>query len=422
MRLCTLILAIFAAIVVKLLRARRKRQRYPALAYDPVQDCRAIIEAKEVPGLGQNMLTPEASRAIPNKRLEVAFGITNAFTTDDVNFIHGFRAHVADKLKLSEQRWCELGLRVKTMLPKLIHEKRATNLSLLMQSISLRLALDVLFEVPIDQPTEHDVKVIAGSINDIWAETKQSSGKNILPFSGRKELHGSLRNVFPDLDPFDAVSNPLTKIIPAFETIWRVTLRIYLECKPVDEWSEVLRNFSEYPTKEIFEKLLYERQTVSAKDIVHEGFRLYPPTKRVHRAFHLREPSGETKEITARGDIEAAHLQDKRWGDSNAETFDPTRWQKHGLRHSDILTFGTGQFTCPAKAVFGPRAVALLVGSLLSETRCFELCEHPSAAAGTQKFCRDDRRLDNSREGYLDLLLIPRGLLLEKEGSIVRSG
>lgn len=120
-----------------------------------------------------------------------------------------------------------------------------------------------------------------------------------------------------------------------------------------------------------------QAETPSARDIVMEALRLYPPTRRIYRAYWWDDApasyesgtvcdSGRMPPETAAADIEACHLRTDIWG-SNAANFDPARWMtitRDQIRA--LMPFGYGVCECPAKAVFGPWMIAILVGALLS--------------------------------------------------------
>ncbi|KZZ90892.1 Cytochrome P450 [Ascosphaera apis ARSEF 7405] len=297
----------------------------PGLAQGPAERCEATIKAKLVPGLGRNLLSPAAARALPNRRLQKAFGIENAFTSDDTKFIHSFRREVVNLLNLSEAQWHEVGLLLRQGVQSHITSSDGiVNLAKIAQSLSLRLALNILFETDLSEVSENDIQFVADGTNRIWIESKGKHLKQISPFRSVHEI--------------------------------------------------------------------------SAKDVVHEALYVYPPTRRVHRLF---KPSRTATPVLLRGDIEAAHSDDSIW--DHALAFDPTRWHGGACKHKDILTFGIGESTCPAKHVFAPRAIGLLVGILLSEFRGSLLYVKKDEDGSMQRFIHPRGRLENGREDYLDV-------------------
>lgn len=65
-------------------------------------------------------------------------------------------------------------------------------------------------------------------------------------------------------------------------------------------------------------------------------------------------------------DIESLHIDEGIWG-VNALKFVPERWNEiSDLQEKAFMPFGNKPFVCPAKPVFGPRVIALVVGALLA--------------------------------------------------------
>lgn len=372
----------------------------PGLAQGPAERCEATIKAKLVPGLGRNLLSPAAARALPNRRLQKAFGIENAFTSDDTKFIHSFRREVVNLLNLSEAQWHEVGLLLRQGVQSHITSSDGiVNLAKIAQSLSLRLALNILFETDLSEVSENDIQFVADGTNRIWIESKGKHLKQISPFSEHVQFQQALLRLCPDAEPTNPMRNPMNLILPAFETMWRVTLRLFLEVVDKMTWSQMLLQYAQSPTKNNFEKPIKGSvHEISAKDVVHEALYVYPPTRRVHRLF---KPSRTATPVLLRGDIEAAHSDDSIW--DHALAFDPTRWHGGACKHKDILTFGIGESTCPAKHVFAPRAIGLLVGILLSEFRGSLLYVKKDEDGSMQRFIHPRGRLENGREDYLDV-------------------
>jgi len=108
---------------------------------------------------------------------------------------------------------------------------------------------------------------------------------------------------------------------------------------------------------------------ICAGNIARESLRLYPPTRRVRRAY--RTSSGEEYEAAA--DIEGMHRDTYPW-DSDALDCNPERWTEERCelkwQNQWFLAFGATPFRCPAKRdfdnvpSFGVAMIALLVGVL----------------------------------------------------------
>ncbi|KAI5302474.1 Transcription initiation factor TFIID subunit 12 [Ascosphaera pollenicola] len=353
---------------------------------------------KHVLGVGVNLLEPATSRALPNKRLEIAFGIKNAFTTDEKGIIHHFRSDVV-KL-LTKAQWSNIEAEFRqTIQDQIKNSDGFVNLASITQSLSLRLALRVLFNTDLSQISESDIQTVADGTNRIWLESKGKACDDISSFSEHVEFHQALRRLCLDRDPTCPSTNPMNLILPAFETMWRVTLRLFLETVDNAQWRQLLCRFASEPTKENFEQPMDGTgDMISTKDVVTEGLYVYPPTRRVHRSFKTSESSPP---VIMRGDIEAAHSDENVW--ANALKFEPARWHEGERNHNDILTFGAGQFTCPAKPVFAPWAVGLLVGLLLSGFEGSTLCIKEAGGKKSRPFVRPHGRLENGREDYLDV-------------------
>ncbi|RAK80147.1 uncharacterized protein BO72DRAFT_445551 [Aspergillus fijiensis CBS 313.89] len=177
------------------------------------------------------------------------------------------------------------------------------------------------------------------------------------------------------MEPTNPRDNPLCWILPGFETSWRINLRMVLELllnkgQTHPDWTATMIAFAENPTKIQFEAA--GEDDFSAKDLVAEGLRLYPPTKRIYRAFE---------------------------------------WEENGARHSDtfdadVEALGGAPFECPAKAVFGPRMIALVVGLLVDIVQMgngWRVVDKDENGAN-DVFCEE--RLKNDRGSYEELFLV----------------
>lgn len=140
---------------------------------------------------------------------------------------------------------------------------------------------------------------------------------------------------------------------------------------------------------------------VSAESLVYKALRLYPPTRRVHRAFKWTE-TGE--HVTMSADIESCHTASNILG-PDAATFNPARWSKLTKEQKDaFMPFGSSAFVCPAKPVFGPRMIALIVGTLLSELHG-DWKLHSNDNKVMKEF-ETGKRLRLDREAYDDVFIV----------------
>ncbi|KAF1351463.1 hypothetical protein EJ07DRAFT_169016 [Lizonia empirigonia] len=195
----------------------------------------------------------------------------------------------------------------------------------LTQFIVLKQSLCYLFEgaqeaLETSKTQFDDVKFIGRRINELWIQCKMTEaepdGAKPPIWSDEKDLHAALRRVtvgkkifdmpgmFPEdvpddkpgdtttLDPTKPTENPMNLLLPAYETMWRVILRCFLEIK-------------------------HRASSVRPVEIVKETLRLYPPTRRVHRMYYDEQVAAN---------IEESHSLEILGG-KDPLTFRPERWQ-----------------------------------------------------------------------------------------------
>jgi len=223
---------------------------------------------------------------------------------------------------------------------------------------------------------------LARLIHEMWLQSKSGAPSA----AAAKELDEVVRTLFPNL-----AENPLNLLLPAYETLWRVVLRLFVEVhRGPAEWREILSVFLQRPSSDRFRS---SRDGVSPMFLVREALRLYPPTKRVHRAV------SEMSWVAI--DVEALQMDTKVWGE-DAGVFRPERWRFIPTDQQAVdmgwMPFGAGCFVCPAKAMFAPRLIALLVAAVGKVV--------PAGARSTAEREEDlpqQGRLDNERDGYATL-------------------
>ncbi|KAI1554581.1 hypothetical protein PtrEW4_012263, partial [Pyrenophora tritici-repentis] len=141
---------------------------------------------------------------------------------------------------------------------------------------------------------------------------------------------------YPDdtttVDPLDPSQNPMNLLLPAYETMWRVVLRCFLEvqhraAQNKNIWTTVLRDYlSDLKVPNSIENDIFHKPTktndgvIRPVEIVKEALRLHPPTRRVHCCFNDQE---------VKADIEACHRQEILCGD------DPN-YDKEGGTQKDL--------------------------------------------------------------------------------------
>ena len=317
----------------------------------------------------RNMISKVESRAYPNQRLVRTFGINNAFTTTNEQYRKKFRNHAQEKITLDNGTWRNIADFAKQLvsiaIPQSTSDAAYIRLDTLGQSVTLKISLHVLFNLDPLQLDDKPIVEIAEDINFLWNKSK--SNRNYLSEADRKPLMEALSFVLPGMGS-KPHENPLNLILPAYETMWRVALFCFMEvtfrpgARP--EWRKVLDEFLADPTKARFEKRGLGLNAVSAADIINEALRLYPPTKRVYRRFHM---AGKADPEIVAADIEACHRIPGIWG-SDSWLFRPSRWSKIGNEaRNAFMPFGGGTFVCPAKQDFGPKMIGVIVAALANQ-------------------------------------------------------
>jgi hypothetical protein len=277
----------------------------------------------------------------------------------------------------------------------------------LVQYLVFRVIL-LKFFPQIPEPSKDDVKFITARINSLWLATKYHSSQTDANLPETKmRLERGLREIFEKspTDQMDGRANPLNIIIPAYESIWRVVLRCFLEVrfraqgKETDDGVEnfdcqpIFARFMHMPNPSVFETPFMDTH-ISIKHIVNEALRLYPPTRRIHRQI-------ENERVKI--DVEWLHRDPVSWG-LDAEEFRPERWEgvrlKGGHAKLAFLPFGVGALSCPA-VKFAPMMMGVLVGVLMEGVDDgWELVDSwiGGDVLGT-------RVLDGGREAYAGLCL-----------------
>ena len=313
----------------------------------------------------RNVISKVQSRAYPNQRLVRTFGIDNAFTTINENYRKDFRSHAKGKITLDDGRWKTIADLAKQLvgsaIPQSGSDVASIRLDSLGQSVTLKISLHVLFDRDPLQLDNELIVEIARSINFLWTESKSTDYPSD---ADREHLRNALGFIFSDMGS-NGRRNPLNLILPAYETLWRVALFCFIEVTfrqgVKAEWKQVLSDFLADPTKARFEERGPRPSAVSAADIVNEALRLYPPTKRVYRKFHM---AGKTDPEIVAADIEVCHRISAIWG-NESWLFKPSRWSRIGNEaRNAYMPFGGSTFVCPAKQDFGPRMIGVVVAAL----------------------------------------------------------
>ena len=322
--------------------------------------CMEILNCIGYASGDRNTIPAVESRARPNQRLVKAFNIDNAFTTKDDEDRKSFTHEARTKLsEIKEADWKRIAGHADALLQHGLGRKQCC-LDSLVRSMSFKITLHTLFELDPMKMEDEFIEAITSSINDLWVESK-----NLVEPSAptKKKLREALARFFPNTE-FSGQGNPLNFILPAYETLWRVVLSCFIEVVfregALPGWKLELVRFIEDPTPDKLNSASHDT-SVPVGFIINEALRLYPSTKSVYREFRM-ETKRNTDIVIA--DIEKCHRIPSLW-DTNADRFDPSRWKnlKDEARKA-FMPFGYSKFTCPAKSVYGPMIIAVLVAAL----------------------------------------------------------
>ncbi|KAI9757185.1 MAG: hypothetical protein M1815_001795 [Lichina confinis] len=356
----------------------------------------------------RNVIPGVTSRSLPNKRLRETFGVDNSFTTLDEEYCQRFRNSAERKLNLTAKTWEEVGRIALQLVDHQLVDAPAVGLVEIVQLLSLKTILFVLFDIDPLNVDDEASAVVAKEINRLWLGSKGRTEGSSLALVDEGKLARALRTVVPDmpqgflftyavpmyrslqslthrilptiwhgmLPPVEVTSrtNPLNLILPAYETLWRVVLRCFVEVAFRGEadsphWRQIVVAFVNGPSL-VTLRNKWNQTGVSAEHIVNEALRLYPPTRRIYRRFQL--PDESPQDVAA--DLEECHRRQDIWGEDSLK-FKPSRWKnakadaedKEKMPYAAFMPFGVKRFLCPATKDFGPRMIALLVGALVTK-------------------------------------------------------
>ncbi|KAL4913551.1 hypothetical protein BDW62DRAFT_220604 [Aspergillus aurantiobrunneus] len=371
--------------------------------FNTALECRTIIEGRRLPDHSKNRLTKYEARALENRDLRRAFGIHNAFTTTREAYAKQFVLTASELIRLSREDWDNLGATLyRSVWNMKVTEKDGRvrfNLAPMTQALTLRSSLWVSFRMKYE--VDNKLLIDLGEIiHRTWMNVKQ--GDKLVEFRDNYVLRSRLSAVFAnhDINMLSPRSNPLNLIVPGFETLWRLVLRLFIELHRHEDWRAILVAFVRKPTSTQFSRELGD-DGISAEFLVKEALRLYPPTRRIRRTFQF---SGSEARETFTADVEACQTDPKVWG-ADALEFKPARWKKKAVvPELSFLAFGGRPFLCPAHHDFGPRAVGLLAGILLDEFGEGWVLE--SEDAREMGDLRSGERLRNDRDAYGGVFLV----------------
>ncbi|KAE8829706.1 hypothetical protein HRS9122_09521 [Pyrenophora teres f. teres] len=299
----------------------------------------------------------QLARVMPNQKLKDIFGIENAFTSLSnkrpfVAKAENLMLEAMNCQKDTPDDWTNLRHGALTYFDEYMNSNGVHSFKLaeLTQYLTLKISLRYLFDgahEALKSDTHfQDVIYIGKRINELWIESKQKDlAERERPlWKDETNLHNALRRVtfsapnvdiggYPNdattADPLEPSNNPMNLLLPAYETMWRVVLRCFLEVQHRAAgnktiWTAVLRDYLRHlKNPNSIENDVFHKPTeangsiIRPVEIVKEALRLYPPTRRVHRCFNNKE---------VKADIEACHRQKILCGD-DPNVFRPERWQ-----------------------------------------------------------------------------------------------
>jgi len=229
------------------------------------------------------------------------------------------------------------------------------------QVVALKMAIHTLFDIPIDQLADAAVESVAKMINKLWIVSKNREATDTSFQRQQRDLKEALKLIFPAIED-QPRHNPLNLILPAYETLWRIVLRCFVEVRfrsgtAPPAYHRLLQAFLSNPGRDAFERT---EGGSSASFIVAEALRLYPPTRRIYR--HVTRGFSYEPEIVA-ADIEGLQRDALFWGE-DALCFNPLRWVDKET-YAAYMPFEAGPFLCPAGKQFAPWMIGMLVAALV---------------------------------------------------------
>ncbi|EHA24703.1 hypothetical protein ASPNIDRAFT_40601 [Aspergillus niger ATCC 1015] len=369
------------------------------------KQCHMIIAADGQFFDKRNLLSPYEARTFSNSRFKSAFCIQNAFTSSDQDFVNEHVKNIKVLINLTPLEWNHLSQSLQQTARYWVNSSEGTvHLAVITQTLSLRLVLVGVCKLDSRISVSEDPYFadFARCINKSWILAK---GPDILPFEDNEELQDYIGIFFPSCGPIQPEENPLNVILPGYETSWRVALRMFLEIRRAENqvWVDKMVSFALHPTKVQFQD---NSDGISAEALLSEALRLYPPTRRIRRTFRFENGrNGAVDEDTFAADIEACHLDKSIWG-TDALEYKPSRFATLTDEQKEAyMPFGSSPFLCPAKPVFGPRMIGMVVGILffaLQEVGSWRLVGRDTHSANGYV---SGERLNNDRGAFDDLLL-----------------
>ena len=354
--------------------------------------CDELLKGNVFDGNGnvvQNQLSFLEARALANERLLHVFNIDNSFTTSDEDRHRAFKEQADAHIDKQTIDWTLLANAAQQHISNALNcvsNGEELHLMSLVQELTLRVALNFLFDINPPSHDDHHLAAVAKEINELWIDAKGNTLHEYNRFTQNYEFMYHLAALLPGFVLQDPQRNPLNVIIPAYESVWRIALLGFLECRRAMERGSLGPHSGTFDCKRALSDFL--RQQKHSKDeekqekdairpglnIAKEALRIYPSTRRVFRKFQADErvfkqaldvwaepEARDGKDVfECAADIETC--QRKTWADG--KKFDPKRHEGSKPGNGYLKPFGTGNYKCPAAARFGYRLVALLIATL----------------------------------------------------------
>lgn len=338
------------------------RGKRPNYISKNLAECVQIIAGRMFDG-NNNTLSKFETRARANRRLIFAFGIDNAFTTEKSEQYNDYIKAVG---KLLRPDWNMIACNAKGLASTYQHPQHPQQLTRLTQSFVLKITIMALYQREISALDDEMISFVAEEINRIWMQSKMSCGTT--QWTDQHRLHEAISRLVPNCNPLDSQTNPMNVILPAFETMWRVVLRCFIEVRfrgaqEMDEWTAALEEYLRSPDAKDEHTCEERKDIATVSSIIREALRLYPPTRHIHRHFEFASHAS----VFAIANIEGLHRDTEIWG-ADATCFKPSRWASISPRSTQYkawLPFGASPFVCPAKPDFGPKMIGVLVAALV---------------------------------------------------------
>lgn len=183
-----------------------------------------------------------ALRARPNQRLVLAFGLENSFTTTD-EYLHKYFLRMSVRFinavgrenQACAQTWTHLfslaeKILESTAIWKLNHSQGSTiRLAPTIRMFCLATVIELFYPSAHAKPFEpNDLLTATTAINRLWVQSKTGNSEAI-SVKDRRDLHDALDRLLPAAEATRPEVGLLSLIMPAYETLWRITLLTYVQ-------------------------------------------------------------------------------------------------------------------------------------------------------------------------------------------------